>query len=100
MSDDFAIAAAVLKCTQVSRKLHAAERTLSAAVKGRRARIVADFRDQPFGRSKPNLRGQEVEVVGGHVFGDDVVVELRGIQRCARMTDLQFLPSEDPSRDP
>jgi hypothetical protein len=38
------------------------EKRAAALVEGRTVRVIKDFRDQPYGRSKPNLKGKPFRV--------------------------------------
>ncbi len=59
-----------------------AHQQAGCALDGMRVRIVKDWRDQPIGRSKPNLKGREYAVRGVLMEREDLELWLEGLD-CA-----------------
>ncbi len=57
----------------------------------RHVRIIKDFRDQPVGYSKPNLKGKTYKVVDLGFDGRRFYVRMEGIRMSAWLTDVEFI---------
>lgn len=73
--------ALVRDCDRVAQRIKALGNEFGLKYINRRARIVAEFHDQPFGHSKPNLRNRifTIRRVTADAYG--VAFELQGV-RC------------------
>lgn len=68
------------------------EAAISELVKGRRIRITSDWRDQPYGRSKPSLRGKEFVATGVRIDVHCTAIICQGLWCAPGVEDVEFLP--------
>lgn len=68
-----------------------AQEAASALGKGMRVRIIKEFHDQPWGKSKPNLIGKEYEVTGITMFGRQISVSLKDLWCSPWLDQVEFL---------
>lgn len=60
-------------------QINAIQEQLNSQFKGKRVRILRDFHDQPWGRSKPNLKGCEYTIQSVGVDAYNCWVFLQGL---------------------
>ncbi len=87
-----------LKEHLISKAANAAneERMAADLVRGRFVRINKDFRDQPYGTSKPNLKGKTYKVTALFFQGDtssrsNVTLWLEGLRCGISLDDVEFV---------
>lgn len=69
---------------------HGEERLASDLVQGRAVRIIADWRDQPYGWSKKNLKGTKQIVRACQFDHGDVHLWLEGLRCSINIDDVEF----------
>ena len=57
----------------LARQVDALETEAAKLIEGRMVRVAADFRDQPYGSSKPNLKGKTFRVAALFLCPEPVV---------------------------
>ena len=84
-----------LKQHLISKAANAAgeERLANELVRGRYVRIIKDFRDQPWGSSKPNLKGKVFKV--RNLFFSDIdggcTLWLEGVRCGVSINEVEFV---------
>jgi len=63
-------------------------------LKGRRVRIVSDFNDQPYGRSRPSLKGKVTTISHVCVESSHSCFFLEGYLCSVRPNEVEFLEDE------
>ena len=74
------------------------EQAIGEIMRGRTVEVISDFNDQPYGRSKPSLKGKRYEVLSAFVEQGGVTVWLSGLRCGARLWEDVVLIDDSQSQ--
>lgn len=75
-----------------------AQQGAALLLRGRKVRIVSDYNGQPYGHSRPSMRGRLGEIVLVHMTGEDCEVWLKDLQYgypALSLSELEFIMVEE-----